>query len=69
MLMDPQHATVLEVCWEAFEEVPWTLRLSGKIGVLSTAGGVVTSYLVAKLHHAGISGQTASTSHINNDNS
>src|SRR4029079_3889815 len=39
----------------------------GKVGVLATAGGVVTSYLLAKLHHADLPGQTASTSHINND--
>jgi len=39
----------------------------GKVGVLSSGGGVVSSYLLAKLHHADLPGQTASTSHINND--
>src|SRR5262249_10832513 len=38
-----------------------------KVGVLSTGGGVVATYLLAKLHHADFPGQTASTSHINND--
>ena len=67
-LIDPQHRLFLEVCWEAFENAGYDpARYQGKVGVIATAGGVVTSYLLAKLHHADLPGQTASISHINND--
>lgn len=67
-LMDPQQRLFLEVCWEAFEDAGYDpSACPGRVGVLSAGGGVVSSYLLAKLHHEGLPGQTASIAHINND--
>src|SRR5262249_25324237 len=67
-LLDPQHRLFLEVCWEAFENAGYDpTGYPGKVGVISSGGGGVSTYLVAQLHHAHFDAQTASTAHINND--
>jgi acyl transferase domain-containing protein/surfactin synthase thioesterase subunit/aryl carrier-like protein len=67
-LLDPQHRLFLEVCWEACENAGYDpTACPGKVGVVASSGGVVSTYLMAKLHHADLPGQTASTGHINND--
>ena len=67
-VMDPQHRLFLEVCWEAFEDAGYDpFSYPGEVGVISAAGGVVSTYLVAKLNHPEFFGQTAGTPHISND--
>ena len=51
-LMDPQQRLFLEVCWEVFSNAGYDpTDYAGKVGVISSAGGIVSTYMVAKIGH------------------
>jgi acyl transferase domain-containing protein/surfactin synthase thioesterase subunit len=68
-LMDPQQRLLLEVAWEAFEDAGQPLGSAAQpIGVFTGSGGVVSSYLVDRLHFsADLPGYTGSLTHLGND--
>ncbi len=67
--MDPQQRLLHEVAWEAFEDAGYHPETAeGPTGVFASAGGVVTSYLVAhQRRHSSLVGTTGSMQHIGND--
>jgi acyl transferase domain-containing protein/surfactin synthase thioesterase subunit/acyl carrier protein len=67
--MDPQQRLLHEVAWEAFEDAGYHPETAeGPTGVFASAGGVVTSYLVAhQKRHSSLPGATGSMQHIGND--
>ena len=68
-LMDPQQRLLHEVAWEAFEDAGYYPETAeGPTGVFASAGGVVTSYLLAhQRRHSSLVGATGSMQHIGND--
>jgi acyl transferase domain-containing protein/surfactin synthase thioesterase subunit/acyl carrier protein len=67
--MDPQQRLLHEVAWEAFEDAGYHPETAeGPTAVFASAGGVVTSYLVAhQRRHSSFPGATGSMQHIGND--
>ncbi|MBV8138380.1 MAG: SDR family NAD(P)-dependent oxidoreductase, partial [Deltaproteobacteria bacterium] len=67
--MDPQQRLLHEVAWEAFEDAGYYPETAeGPTGVFASAGGIVTSYLVALAgRHSALPGATGSMQHIGND--
>jgi acyl transferase domain-containing protein len=67
--MDPQQRLLHEVAWEAMEDAGYHPETAeGPTGVFASAGGVVTSYLVAhQQRHSSLVGATGSMQHIGND--
>jgi acyl transferase domain-containing protein/surfactin synthase thioesterase subunit/acyl carrier protein len=67
--MEPQQRLLHEVAWEAFEDAGYHPETAeGPTGVFASAGGVVTSYLVAhQRRHSSLPGATGSMQHIGND--
>jgi acyl transferase domain-containing protein/surfactin synthase thioesterase subunit/acyl carrier protein len=67
--MDPQQRLLHEVAWETFEDAGYYPEsVEGPTGVFTSAGGVVSSYLVAnQRRHSSLPGATGSMQHIGND--
>jgi acyl transferase domain-containing protein/surfactin synthase thioesterase subunit/acyl carrier protein len=67
--MDPQQRLLHEVAWETFEDAGYYPETAeGPTGVFASAGGVVTSYLLAhQRRHSSLLGPTGSMQHIGND--